>query len=317
MVSFARCLTKALPVTLLSLSFPLDVATLRAQVNLTQTLAAREMEIYAKAHTVVDMTYEELLQAFPKEIGDLDFNDSQDELPKLLRSVGTNVVSLMNDIPNVGSKETVKSERLRNTLIVTSTLTQTYNYLVLSDRGVWEEIRTDSKGRPIEPGYTQESYFMSSGFAGLVLIFHTSSLTNSRFRILGRQKAEPGAYLIAFAQRPENGQPWGKFATPFLPPASIMYQGFAWVDPTNYQILRMRTDLLAPRRDVLLSRQTTEIWFSEVHFNSSPRAFWLPHEVLVTIEYSGQIQRNRHLYSEFLVFVVESKDKLEQPKIKK
>jgi len=96
-----------------------------------------------------------------------------------------------------------------------------------------------------------------------------------------------------------------------------MYQGFAWVDPQSHQILRMRTDLLAPRSDVRLPRQTTEIRFGEVHFDSYSQAFWLPREVLVTVEYERQIYRNRHLYSDYLVFLVESKDKLEQPRIKK
>lgn len=158
---------------------------------------------------------------------------------------------------------------------------------------------------------------MSSGFAGLVLVFHPG-LSSSRFRLLGRQRTAPNCYLVGFAQRPESAQPWDKFMTPLmLAPASIMYQGLAWVDPRNHQIVRMRTDLLAPRRDVLLARQTTEIWFSEVRFSSNPQEFWMPREVLVTIEYNGQTYRNRHLYSDYLVFMVESKDKLEQPKIKK
>jgi hypothetical protein len=75
----------------------------------------------------------------------------------------------------------------------------------------------------------------------------------------------------------------------------------------------MRIDLLAPRTDVQLFRQTTEIWFNEVHFKDSPQAFWLPREVMVTVEWGGRNYRNRHLYSEYLVFSVESLDKLEQP----
>ncbi len=159
---------------------------------------------------------------------------------------------------------------------------------------------------------------MTSGFAGLTLFFHPGSLSGSRFRLLGRQRSEPNAYQIAFAQRPESRQPAGRLETPLmLTPTLIMYQGLAWVDPQTHQLLRMRTDLLAPRRDVYLARQTTEIWYGEVHFTSNSQAFWLPREVLVTLEWNGQVYRNRHRYSDYLVFSVESQDKLVQPKIKK
>ncbi len=159
---------------------------------------------------------------------------------------------------------------------------------------------------------------MTSGFAGLALFFHTDSLSGSRFRLLGRERSEPGNYVLAFAQRPETAHPTGQLRTFLLwEPALILYQGIAWVDPGNHQIVRMRTDLLAPRTDVYLSRQSTEIWYGEVRFATSAHAFWLPREVLVTMVWAGQVYRNRHRYSDYLVFSVESRDKLEQPKIKK
>ena len=97
----------------------------------------------------------------------------------------------------------------------------------------------------------------------------------------------------------------------------MMYHGLAWIDPRNHQILRMRTDLLAPRMDVLLARLTTEVWYREEHFSASPQAFWLPREVVVTIGWNGRVYKNRHRYSEYRVFSVVSDDKLHQLTIKK
>ena len=319
MSNLPHCLTKALPAILLVICSSLGFARRSGQVSLSLAMADREMEIYALARTVIDMTSDELLRAFPDEVSDLEFSDSQEELPVLLRDVGDRVESLARDIPNTASREQVRRELLRENLKVDDASTQTYNYLVLPGMsGLWEEIRTDSKGHPVAVGNTQDSYFMTSGFAGVALFFHPGSQAQSRFRLLGRQRSKPNAYVIAFAQRPEKAQPTGRLKTPYmLAPARLMFQGLAWVDPRSHQILRMRTDLLAPRRDVMLARQTTEIWFSEVHFSSNPRVFWLPHEVLVTVEWNGQIYRNRHRYSDYLVFSVESNDKLEQPRIKK
>lgn len=319
MANFPRCLTNTLSAFLLVTFCIDDLPRVAAQVNLSKLLSDRELEIYANARTVVDMTSDELIRAYPRECADLALDDNQEELPALLWEAAERVKALVRDIPNTTSREQVRRERLRNKLTVDDTSTRTYNYLVLSSMsGPWEEIRTDSKGRPINVFDAQDEFFMTSGFAGLVLFFHPGSVTTCRFRLLGRQRSEPGAYLIAFAQRPD-GPAVGSMRTPLMSTSavSIMYQGLAWVDPRTHQILRMRTELLAPRIDVYLARQTTEIWYAEVRFASSAQTFWLPREVLATFEWRGQVYRNRHLYSDYLVFSVESQDKLVQPKIKK
>jgi hypothetical protein len=301
------------------------VGPLRAQAN-------REQEIYAHARTVVDMTVSDLRRDFSKECHDLEFADNQEELPQLLREVGENVEALIRDIPDTTSKEQIHRERLsaratfdsisnqhEKYLVPDSASDQKYNYLVLPGKtGLWEEIRTDTKGSPLPESTVTESFMITSGFAGLSIFFHPQHQQDCRFRLLGRQTADSKAYLIAFAQKPETKLAMSTFASPTtLRPALILYQGLAWVDPEKHQILRIRTDLLAPRKDVLLAKQTTEVWYQEVHFRDSPHAFWLPREVQVTIEWSDMTYRNRHRYSEYMVFSVESRDKLEQLKVKK
>lgn len=301
------------------------VDPLKAQDN-------REQEIYAHARTVVDMTVSELRRDFSKECRDLEFADNQTELPQLLREVGENVDALIRDIPDTTSKEQVHRERLspkgtfnyasgqqQRDLVLDSASDQKYNYLVLPGKtGLWEEIRTDSKGSSLPARTETDSFMINSGFAGLSIFFHPQHQQDCRFRLLGRQTADSKAYLIAFAQKPETRLALSTFASPTtLRPALIMYQGLAWVDSENRQILRIRTDLLAPRKDVLLAKQTTEVWYQEVHFRDSSHAFWLPREVQVTIEWNDITYRNRHRYSEYMVFSVESRDKLDQLKIKK
>jgi hypothetical protein len=91
-------------------------------------------------------------------------------------------------------------------------------------------------------------------------------------------------------------------------------QGLAWIDSQNYQILRLRTDLLKALPEVALKRQTTEISFSEVHFKSITAGFWLPREVAVTVDWHGKVLRNDHEYSDFKIFNVDSTQKIGKPK---
>jgi hypothetical protein len=319
MLGFSRRFSRALRTILLIACGSAGLGLRAAQVNLMKTQAQEELAIYAKARTVVDMTSEELLRDYPKECGDLEFDDNQVELNTLLKKTGERVEALFRDIPNTGSKEQVRRERLKNDGSVDSASTQNFFYLVLpSKTGLWEEIRTDDKGRPLPVASMPGSSFMTSGHAGVAIFFHPLYQDSSRFRVLGRQRAESNAWVIGFAQKPEDGRPAGRFESELmLTTARIMYQGLAWIDPGTHQILRMRTDLLAPRRDVMLARQTTEIWYQEVRFADVPQVFRLPREVLVTTDLNGQTYRNRHRYSDYVVFSVESRDKLEQPKIKK
>lgn len=68
----------------------------------------------------------------------------------------------------------------------------------------------------------------------------------------------------------------------------------------------MRVGLLAPRPDIGLYRQDTEIWFREVRFDDVKRGVWLPHEVVVNIECKNRMFRNRHRYSDYRLFTVET-----------
>jgi hypothetical protein len=99
--------------------------------------------------------------------------------------------------------------------------------------------------------------------------------------------------------------------------ALLLVQGIAWVDPDTFQIIRMRTNLLATDHPVALREQTTDIRFSEVRFDGVPQSFWLPFEVLVSWRVGGGITYlNRHRYSDYRLFTVESYDKINQPQIK-
>ena len=91
-------------------------------------------------------------------------------------------------------------------------------------------------------------------------------------------------------------------------------QGLAWVDAANYQIVRLRTDLLRPLPEVRLDKETTEIDFGEEHFKDIAEAFWLPREVTVSVDWNGKIMRNTHAYSDFKLFNVAQSQRIGAPK---
>jgi hypothetical protein len=140
------------------------------------------------------------------------------------------------------------------------------------------------------------------GFAPLWLIFAAGNRSESNFHYLGTQKVEGHAtYVISFAQRPGQVRKPSLLATA-TDTIPLLYQGIAWIDAQNFQILRLRTDLLAPLPEVNLKRVTSTIEYTQVHIPELAEPLWLPQEVEVLWETNGQEDGELHRYSKYQLF---------------
>jgi hypothetical protein len=79
----------------------------------------------------------------------------------------------------------------------------------------------------------------------------------------------------------------------------MLTQGILWVDKNSFQIIRMRSDLLAPDSEIRLDQLTSEVTFVGVQLPDVPNPLWLPNEVNVYIEIGGQRFRNVHHYTNY------------------
>ena len=196
-------------------------------------------------------------------------------------------------------------------------------------------------------GGLDEGFMLTGGFASVSLLFHPALQDGAGFRYLGSQSPQgkevgkthgaqeilsasdgrklllkpdgtrasvkeeqpsgKGLHVVAFAQKPEKARTTERFKTE-SGSAVILVQGLAWIDPTTFQIVRLRTDLLAPQPKVKLLKQTTEIQYKEVSFKEAAAALWLPQDVSVTVELRGRVYHNLHHYSDFKLFNVETKE---------
>jgi len=113
-------------------------------------------------------------------------------------------------------------------------------------------------------------------------------------------------HVLAFAQKPQS----------VISPGMVHYrgkrvpmflQGVAWVDPSDFRILRLRTDLLAPVPEVSLLRLTADIHFGLTRIEKVSSLLSLPREVTVTSEIGGSSVRETHKYSGYRLFRAQSK----------
>lgn len=267
---------------------------------------------YGKVKSVVSQPLADLERALP-ELRGLEPASSQDGLPAILQHVGADVQAFFSQFPNTVSVEQTHQERLGHNGKVAESMDQKFHYLLLAHPEKWglglEEYRADEQGSRTALHGLEGGFMLTAGFASASLLFHPAYQAGAAFRYLGRQTIDGhDTDVVAFAQKPDKAKLMGRFNTDEATVLTLT-QGLAWIDPTNYQIVRMRTDLLKAASKVRLERETTEIHFDQVRFKEIPSPLWLPREVVVTVEWKGKTFRNLHEYSDFKLFNVETREK--------
>jgi tetratricopeptide (TPR) repeat protein len=272
---------------------------------------------YAKANPN-DVRTLDYLHRPPHDLPGLDPAADQRPLDSILSSVGKTVADFFTNFPNTSSVEQIHQEKLGRKDKVGATLDQKFRYLCFAPARAFgpgfDEYRSNAAGIQAWPQGLGDGFMLTSGFASASLVFHPAYQSQSEFRYLGRQKANGrDAFVIAFAQQPGKARLNGTFVSGHVI-VTTYSQGLAWIDSQNYQIIRLRTDLLKPSQEIHLEKETTDITYGEVHFKDLPIGFWVPKEVTVAVDWNNRHLRNEHRYSEFKVFNVEATEKHGQPK---
>jgi hypothetical protein len=129
---------------------------------------------------------------------------------------------------------------------------------------VLEEFRTDSDGVSVDIDYSKPGNPHGIGFSDSWLLFVPANQSESKFRFLGHQKIDGhSTVVLAFAQLPEHVRLPAEIevdggSCPFFT------QGLAWIDASNFHIVRIETDLLFPIPGIQLTEMRSEVRFGDV-----------------------------------------------------
>ncbi|HEV2380648.1 MAG TPA: hypothetical protein VG206_12740 [Terriglobia bacterium] len=299
----------------------LSASTLTRRFPWAQTGSSRFDEIvfesYRRAEPLTNWPLKKLLHEIP-DLKGLEPAADQSPLPGILTRVSANVEALLANFMNTTALETIEETRTRNYPADQDSVVQRFRYLMLLKQ--WDsanhlvEYRTDLHGREERTDPLAQGFVKTVGFASMPLYLGSERQPLSDFRYLGSQIV--GGHrleVLAFAEHPEPSAARSFIALPGgIIPAIL--QGVAWIDSGNYEVVRMRTDLLAPLLTIRLGRETTEVRFKEVTFPKAPAPLWLPEEVDVTVGLEGLTYMNRHHYSDYEVFNVSTDQQIGAPK---
>jgi hypothetical protein len=283
--------------------------------------ARTEAKLYADARPYMDEPLSELRKTV-HELAGLTPAPSQDELSDLLAKTGTKADELLRKLPNLISDEGVSqshySQEAANGCVGVGCIPQggvatrdeLFHYMILTHptqdgRLAVSEYRTTRNGKPVGQAAAGAPSFQ--GFISAWVVFSSANRAESKFRYLGQQRVNGHAtYVLGFAQTPGSVESPGEIVvnSESIP---MLLQGVAWIDQSDFRIIRLRTDLLAPLPLILVEKQTANILFGPVHIADLATELWLPKAVKLQMEVRGQVVREEHNYSKYRLFQAKSK----------
>jgi hypothetical protein len=254
------------------------------------------------------------LQAAMPELRGLDPASSQEQLPSFLDRAGEKCVDLSLRTPNLISREEVITlapapPRAGFSLHPYDGIeTQTFDYLLLSEQtssGMEFHEYRSLHGQPVSPNLLLG--VSAQGFISEWLRLYPGNRSESRFRYLGQQVVEKHqTAVLAFAQIPGSV----KFPATFTAEGvsvPMLLQGILWLDSSDFRIVRIREDLLAPQSDAHLKKFTVMIRFGEVHIAKAASSLWVPQQVVLDWEFNGKIVQRRHRYSDYHLYTAKAR----------
>ena len=287
-----------------------------AQADLTTTmgryaddpstkLGAQEAETYLKFPI-------QRLKAVVPGLGGIKYDDSQEQLPLILNRVAKQIANVLPRLPDLISREDVYHFQSMadadavGSLAATQPWGRQFKYLLQCKRNPdgstsIAESRIDGAGKLVNEygGFTSVRGY---GFSNMWLFFTAAVQPEFHFRYLGMQeKSGRKTYVVAFAQEPKK-----VFAPAFFEvnnkKVPFYYQGILWVDQSTFNIVDLRTDLLAPLPQLSLKQLTTELTFRSVVIHGYDAVFWLPSEVDISSDQGQGPSQETHRYSDYHLF---------------
>jgi hypothetical protein len=216
-------------------------------------------------------------------------------------------------VTNLASDEEITEEQLKPDGKVSKEFKEKFEYLVLAENGsngvTLREYRTDAKGKAVKPVGLTKGYMVTSGDFSAALCFLPTLQAGSYFRYLGEQNLDGRkTYVMVFAQQSGSAGPVGLLRSASGDNSvTPLFQGIAWIDSTNYQLARLRTDVFPPPSDASVWRLISDIHYHEVRFQQLASALWVPEKIVVTMSLTDRMWRDEHHYSGFRLFTVDSK----------
>jgi len=235
-------------------------------------------------------------------------------LPDIMTGAAGRVTQLAENLEGITAHETVEFTELNPKGVAKNILSKQFLFFVSISKVGKRNLAVEEYRDGRAESTSFPSHLVTNGLTALALIFHPfySGDLNFRCEGLAQWKGE-SVWLVHFQQRDgvrsrmrSYRLPQGKFP--------VDLKGRVWIAANTYEILRLETDLMAPVEKAELEREHITVEYQPVTFQKKGIVLWLPESGEMFTKLAGKRYRQRHVFSDFTYFSVETKQKISDPK---
>jgi tetratricopeptide (TPR) repeat protein len=236
---------------------------------------------------------------------------------ELLQKVGLRIVEFVGNIEKFAATESLFHQAINKWGGSSHTENRDFDYVasfeeVRPGRFSFEEYRKHGTSPVDFPDGVQ-----TLGLPALVLLFHPKISENYEMICEGLTKVHgEAAWQVHFRQRPDKPNVMKSYRVGLNGPSfPVAIKGRAWISADTYQIMRLETDLVAPLPQIRLVADHSAIEYGLVHFRERDIDMWLPTSADIYYDWKGRRAHRRHAFSNYLLFSVDEKQHISQPKL--
>jgi tetratricopeptide (TPR) repeat protein len=237
-------------------------------------------------------------------------------LGDVVQKAGKQAQVFVKNVEHFTASEFLKHEAIDKWGMAAAPETRTFDYVVAIEElrpgflGV-EEYRSKVSSASEFPGGVA-----TKGLPALMLIFHPYNAVNFEMTCEGltRWNGKP-AWQIHFRQRRDKPNTMRAYRLGVDGPSyPVALRGRAWILADSFQVARLETDLVAPVPQIKLFADHTAIEYGPVRFKNRNVEMWLPQIAEVYYDWRGHRCHRRHSFSNYLLFSVDEKQRISEPK---
>lgn len=234
-------------------------------------------------------------------------------LSKVLEQAGGRAVEMITNLQNFTAQEKIQYQTSDLQNFVKDFGSETFEYVVvfgpLQKGLVVQENRNPTRGSKLSPVATQDA-----GLPEMLLIFLPKMQQDYEMSCEGTVEwnGQP-AWVVRFQQRPDKPSRTFSFRVDkSVYPAGL--EGRAWIASDSGEIVHMETGLMKEVPAVKVRHWYLSIDYAPVQFQSQSVKIWLPQTVDGYCDYGDHRTIVYHTFTDFLLFSVQTDQKIEKPK---
>jgi tetratricopeptide (TPR) repeat protein len=236
------------------------------------------------------------------------------ELPHLLEQAGARVTELVSNIEKFAATEMLEHERVNLIGIPIERESRRYEYVASIEETrpgslFIDEHRSGAYGRDLFP-----AQISTRGLPVLALVFHPYHRGEFEFTCEGLSEWQgTPVWIVHFRQRADRERRMRDYRiNQQSHPVSL--KGRAWIAASTFQILRIESDLVEPVPEIRLFRDHLAVDYAPVRFQKQNTELWLPQFAEWYVDFAGKKYHRRHQFTNFLLFSVDEKQRINQPR---